>query len=74
MEYLCYFALGMLAVLAGVALGIFMEKKGGRYATRIPLTEQKEREELAEEQRAFNRLITYNCDTAYGMVMDEEAM
>ena len=72
MEYLCYFTLGVLAVIAGFALGIFMEKRSGREAG--PDLRETEKSELAEEQRAFNRLLSYNRDTAYGMVTNEEML
>ena len=72
MEYLCYFTLGVLAVIVGFALGIFMKKGSGQEVR--PDLREREKNELAEEQRAFNRLLSYNRDTAYGMVTDEEML
>lgn len=72
MEYILYGALGVVAVLAllagGFAAGwrahtlwrVYTRKEAAREAT------EEERKSLAAEQRAFETMLNYNLDAAYG--------
>ena len=62
----CCGAIGALAVLAAFLLGIAAGRKmGGR---GVPHHEsEEERLLLHEEQRAFENMLHYNMDTAYGL-------
>jgi len=73
MEYLCFFALGMLAVTVGVVLGIFMGRREARPAEQMEKkVGEPERTQMLEEQKAFHRLLCYNTDQAYGLVGKED--
>lgn len=65
-------ALGVLLVLGLLALGFFMGWRGHvlwlRH-TRTAVTQElseKEKQAFEAEQRAFEGLMNYNADTAYG--------
>lgn len=69
-------ALGVLFVLALLAFGVFLGwkareawQKHTRRAVTHELTEQEIRK-LKAEQDAFNGLLNYNTDTAYGLNSD----
>jgi len=73
MQNVIYGALGVLAVLGLLALGFFMGWKARVLwvkhtvqAVRAEVTEQ-ERRALEAEQKAFDGLMNYNMETAYGM-------
>lgn len=73
MEYLIYGALGVLVVLALLALGIFVGWKANTafrlHSTRVAAEEasEEERRQLVADQRAFESMLNYNQDTAYGL-------
>ena len=73
MIYALYGAAGMLAVLALLGLGALLGWKGrekwqerARQAVDKEVDE-RERREAAEQQRAFEGLLSYSMDTAYGV-------
>lgn len=80
MEYLIYGALGTLAVLALLALGVFIGWKANTsfrtHSTRAAAEEASEEElrQLKAEQKAFESMLNYNQDTAYGMSKTLEEM
>ena len=73
---LVYGALGTILVLALLGLGAFLgwycavhiRKKTSEEAT------EEERRHLAAEQRAFECMLGYNPDTAYGEYGDPERL
>jgi len=73
MSYLVYGAAGMLAVLmllaAGSVLGWWANDAFGRYSTRRAAEEATEEQvrQLAAQQQAFESMLSYNQDTAYGL-------
>ena len=73
MIYLVYGAGGMLAVLALLAAGAFWGWRAndafGRYRARRAAEEatEEERRCLAAQQQAFESMLSYNQDTAYGV-------
>lgn len=73
MQNVIYGALGVLLVLGLIALGFFMGWKARvlwvqhtHRAVAAELTEQEKRD-LKAEQKAFDGLMNYNVETAYGM-------
>ena len=80
MEYLVYGALGTLAVLALLTLGCFIGWKANtafrQHSTRVAAEEasEEERRQLQAEQRAFENMLNYNQDTAYGLNKGLEEM
>ena len=76
MIYVLYGALGVLAVLGLLVLGAFLGWRGHgawlehtRRSARQEATEE-ERRALIADQRAFENMLSYNTDTAYGLVPD----
>ena len=73
MQYLIFGALGTLAVLALLALGVFIGWKANNsfrtHSTRVAAEEasEEERRQLLAEQKAFESMLNYNPETAYGM-------
>ncbi len=73
MSYLVYGAGGMLAVLlllaAGAVLGWRANDAFGRYSARRAAEEATEEQvrQLAAQQQAFESMLSYNQDTAYGL-------
>lgn len=73
MTYVIYGALGMLAVLgllaAGAAIGWKARGAWQEHARKAVAKEatEEERKQLAEEQRAFEGMLNYNLEQAYGM-------
>ena len=73
MMSLIYGAVGMLAVLVLLAVGGFLGWKATRmyvrYRTKRVQEEvtQEQRRRLAAQQQAFEEMLRYNQDTAYGM-------
>ena len=73
MMSLIYGAVGMLAVLVLLAVGGFLGWKAtrmyDRYRTKRVQEEvtQEQRRRLAAQQQAFEEMLRYNQDTAYGM-------
>ena len=73
MSYLVYGAVGMLAVLvllaAGAILGWRANDAFGRYSARRAAEEATEEQlhRLAAQQQAFESMLCYNQDTAYGL-------
>ncbi len=73
MEYLIYGALGTLTVLGLLTLGVFIGWKANnafrKHSNRVAAEEasEEERRQLIAEQRAFESMLNYNPDTAYGM-------
>lgn len=63
-----YGAIGTIAVLLLLAVGIVLGWKGARYSRTKWQTESQEenRHRLETEQRAFETMLHYNSDTAYG--------
>lgn len=73
MQNVIFGALGVLLVLGLLALGFFMGWKGWelwtRHTTRAveqEISEQERRAFLAQ-QKAFDDLLGYNAETAYGL-------
>lgn len=76
MTYVFYGALGMLAVLGlllgGAALG-WRARGAWQERTRqaaVKEATEEERRVLAEQQRAFEGMLNYSADQAYGMNKD----
>lgn len=73
-------ALGVLLVLGLLALGFFMGWRARimwlSHTTRAVKQEISEKERLAFEaqQKAFDDLLSYNTETAYGMNVDLNAV
>jgi hypothetical protein len=73
MQNVIYGALGVLVVLGLLALGFFMGWKARvlwvRHTHRAVSEEisEQERRELRAHQKAFDGLMSYNVETAYGM-------
>ena len=73
MIYLMYGAGGMLAILAVFLLGGFLgwklRESFSRYRTTKEVQEitREQRRELAAQQQAFEEMLRYNQDTAYGI-------
>jgi hypothetical protein len=73
MIYAIYGAAGMLAVLALLGLGVVLGWRGrGHWQERARQAmdkeaDERERQEAAEAQRAFDGLLHYNMATAYGL-------
>ncbi len=73
MMYLIYGAVGMLAVLVLLACGFF----AGWYANhafvrysrkhQVEMATHEEQMQLMAQQRAFESMLNYNQDTAYGI-------
>lgn len=73
MQNVIYGALGVLLVLGLIALGFFIGWRSRvlwvqhtHRAVTEELTEQ-ERRELHAQQKAFDGLMSYNAETAYGL-------
>lgn len=73
MTYVIYGALGMLAALGLLAVGVVAGWKARgawqehtRQAVAKEATEE-ERRQLVESQRAFEGMLNYNTEQAYGM-------
>lgn len=67
---ICCGAMGALAVIAAFLLGAAGERRlRGRTAGTLAQSEENEEEKrvLLEEQQAFEDMLHYNMDTAYGM-------
>ena len=66
-------AVGALAVVALVAVGVFIGWKANdafrAHSNRVAAEEasEEERRQLIADQRAFECMLNYNQDTAYGM-------
>ncbi len=62
-------AAGTLAVLGLVSLGAFCGWKAKERFQQKAVQEvrEEERRRVEEDQRAFNDMLNYNIDTAYGM-------
>ena len=73
MIHVIYGAAGMLAVLVILAAGALLGWKGrGKWQERTRQavdreTDERERREAAEQQKAFEGLLNYSMDTAYGL-------
>ena len=73
MTYILYGALGMLGVLGLLSLGAVVgwKAKGKWYEhTRKAVAKEateEERKQLAAEQRAFEGMLNYNTEQAYGL-------
>ena len=73
MSYLVYGAGGMLAVLLLLAAGAFLGWRAndafGKYSARRAAAEATEEQlrQLAAQQQAFESMLGYNQDTAYGL-------
>ena len=73
MVSLIYGAVGMLVVLGLLALGAFLGWKVTRMSDRYRRERvqeemtQEQRRELAAQQQAFEEMLRYNQDTAYGL-------
>lgn len=73
MIYLMYGAGGTLAVLAVFFLGGFLGWKLRATCSQYRVTKeaqevtQEQRRELAAQQQAFEEMLRYNQDTAYGI-------
>ena len=80
MVYLMYGAGGMLAVLAvfflGGLLGWKLREAFVKYRRRSAAQEatQEQRRELAAQQQAFEEMLRYNQDTAYGITGGVEVL
>ena len=69
-------ALGALAVITAFLLGKASEKRQGGGVMNHPAGQEENEEErrlLREEQQAFEDMLHYNMDTAYGLG-DREAV
>jgi hypothetical protein len=66
-------AVGALSVMVLIAIGIFIGWKANNafrlHSTRVAAEEasEEERRQLLAEQKAFDSMLNYNQDTAYGM-------
>lgn len=73
MTYVLYGALGVLVVLgllvAGAAIGWKARGAWQDHAKRVVAEEatEEERRQLIESQRAFEGMLNYNAEQAYGM-------
>ena len=69
MTYFLLGAAGTLAVLGLVSLGAFCGWKARERFQQKAVQEvrEEERRRVEEDQRAFNDMLNYNIDTAYGM-------
>lgn len=73
MSYLVYGAGGMLAVLALLAAGMLLGWRAndafGKYSAQRAAEEATEEQvrQLAAQQQAFESMLSYNQDTAYGL-------
>lgn len=73
MSYLVYGAGGMLAVLMLLAAGAFLGWRAsdafGKYSARRAAEEATEEQlrQLAAQQQAFESMLSYNQNTAYGL-------
>lgn len=73
MIYLVYGAGGVLAVIVLLAMGAFFGWRAndafGRYRARRAAEEatEEQRRQLAAQQQAFESMLSYNQDTAYGL-------
>lgn len=73
MDNFIFGAVGALAVIALVALGAFIGWKANNafraHSTRVAAEEASEEERLrmVADQRAFETMLNYNQDTAYGL-------
>ena len=72
MQAIWYGALGALLVLGSAALGFFMGRRGSRPPQTAPeraseSVDEGQRQALQEQQRAFERMLSYNAEVAYGM-------
>ena len=67
---ICCGALGALAVLAAFLLGTVVGKRYGESPARGPVGCEENEDmsrQLREEQQAFEDMLHYNMDTAYGL-------
>ena len=66
-------AVGALVVVALIAIGVFVGWQANNafraHSTRVAAEEasEEERRQLLAEQRAFESMLNYNQDTAYGL-------
>ena len=73
MSYLVYGAGGMLAVLVLLAVGAVLGWRAndafGKYSARRAAEEATEEQlrQFAAQQQAFESMLSYNQDTAYGL-------
>ena len=80
MMSLIYGAVGMLAVLVLLAVGGFLGWKATRMFDRYRRERaeeeitQEQRRQLVAQQQAFEEMLRYNQDTAYGMAAGFGAM
>lgn len=80
MEYVIYGALGVLAVLGLLALGVFIGWKANSafraHSAKVAVQEasEEERRQLVAQQRAFESMLNYNVEAAYGMTKPLEEL
>lgn len=80
MTYVLYGALGMLAVLSllicGVIIGWKVRGAWQAHAKKVVAAEatEEERRQLKESQRAFEGMLNYNTEQAYGMNLGLEEL
>ena len=80
MMSLIYGAVGMLAVLGLLAVGAFLGWKVTRLFDRYRSARaqeevtQEQRRQLVAQQQAFEEMLRYNQDTAYGLAAGLGAM
>ena len=85
MQYFVFGAVGAVSVMALLTIGVFIGWKANtafrKHSSRVAAEEasEEERRQLIADQRAFETMLNYNQDTAYGltkslseMVGDEE--
>ena len=58
--------LDVLIGLALLALGFYFGKKAAEKTPQLPAVSQAEMLRLQEDRQAFNQLMGYNADRAYG--------
>ena len=80
MIYLVYGAGGMLLVLVLLFLGVFLgwkfKEACEKYGRKSETEEigQEQRRQLLAQQQAFEEMLHYNQDTAYGVAAGLDAM
>lgn len=73
MIYLIYGAVGALMVLGVLAAGVFIGWKAGDAARKYGGSStagqetEEQRRQLKAQQQAFESMLSYNTDTAYGI-------
>ncbi len=80
MDYFIFGAVGALSVMVLLATGVLIGWKANnsfrKHSSRVAAEEasEEERRQLIADQRAFETMLNYNQDTAYGLAKGLDEM